>query len=86
MEGELGKKRFFGGDNIGFVDVALVPFTSWFYTFEKFGNFSIEAGCPKLIGWAKRCLEIESVAKSLPQHEEIYEYALGLKRKLKTVE
>lgn len=33
LEGELGDKTYFGGDEkLGFVDVALVPFTSWFYS------------------------------------------------------
>ncbi|KAI9197981.1 hypothetical protein LWI28_007946 [Acer negundo] len=66
---------------IGFVDVALVPITSWFYTFETFGNFSIEAECPKFIAWSKRCLEKESVVNSLPHPEKIYGYALELKKK-----
>ncbi|KAL5757142.1 hypothetical protein ACOSP7_021579 [Xanthoceras sorbifolium] len=83
MEKVLGDKHFFGGDtNIGFVDVALVPFTSWFYTYETWGNFSIEAECPKLIDWAKRCLEKESVANSLPHPHKIYEYSFELKKKL----
>ncbi|KAL5757143.1 hypothetical protein ACOSQ2_021889 [Xanthoceras sorbifolium] len=55
-----------GDTNISFVDVALVPFASWFYTYETWGNFSIEAECPKLIDWSRRCLEKESVANSLP--------------------
>ncbi|KAK4846651.1 hypothetical protein QYF36_020296 [Acer negundo] len=82
MGGELGDKHFFGGNTIGFVDVALVPFTSWFYTYETWGNFSIEAECPKLIEWAKRCLEKESVANSLPRPHKIYEYSFELKKKL----
>ncbi|KAK3188537.1 hypothetical protein Dsin_028098 [Dipteronia sinensis] len=59
MEGELGDKHLFGGETIGFVDVALVPITSWFYTFETFRNFGIEAEFPKFIAWYKRCLEKE---------------------------
>ncbi|CBI32903.3 unnamed protein product, partial [Vitis vinifera] len=60
LEGELGEKPYFGGEKIGFVDVALVTFSCWFYAYESFGNFSIEAECPKLIAWTKRCKEKEN--------------------------
>ncbi|XP_022749362.1 probable glutathione S-transferase [Durio zibethinus] len=82
LEGELGDKPYFGGENLGYVDVVLVPFYSWFYAYEKCGNFSIEAECPKLIAWAKRCLEKESVSKSLPDQEKVYDFVLQLKKLL----
>ncbi|KAK6270314.1 hypothetical protein POUND7_007419 [Theobroma cacao] len=80
LEGELGDKPYFGGENLGYVDVVLVPFYSWFLAYEKCGNFSIEAECPKLIAWAKRCLQKESVSKSLPDQEKVYGFVLQLKK------
>ncbi|XVF18314.1 hypothetical protein REPUB_Repub11eG0010800 [Reevesia pubescens] len=80
LEGELGDKPYFGGENLGYVDVVLVPFYSWFSTYEKCGNFSIEAECPKLIAWAKRCMEKESVSKSLPDQEKVYGFVLHMKK------
>ena len=80
LEGELGDKPYFGGEVFGYVDVALVPFYSWFYAYETCGKFSIEAECPKLIAWAKRCMEKESVAKSLPDQHKVYEFVLQLKK------
>jgi glutathione S-transferase len=41
LESELGDRPYFGGDSFGFVDIALVPFTSWFRAYEKLGGFSI---------------------------------------------
>ncbi|OIV95663.1 hypothetical protein TanjilG_01457 [Lupinus angustifolius] len=81
LEEVLGDNPYFGGENFGYFDVALVPFTSWFYTYETFGNLSIEAECPKLVAWAKRCIEKESVAKSLPHPHKIYEFALEYKQR-----
>ncbi|XP_043687740.1 probable glutathione S-transferase [Telopea speciosissima] len=81
LEQELGDKPYFGGDNFGFVDVSLVPFYSWFYAVETFGNFGIRAECPKLIIWAKRCLQMESVAKSVPDPHKLYYHALQLRKK-----
>ena len=80
LEGELGDKPYFGGEVFGYVDVALIPFYSWFYAYETCGKFSIEAECPKLIAWAKRCMEKESVAKSLPDQHKVYEFVLQLKK------
>ncbi|CAL5393696.1 unnamed protein product [Camellia sinensis] len=84
LQGELGDKPYFGGEAFGFVDIALVTFYSWFYTYETLGNFSLEQECPKLISWAKRCIEKnESVSKSLPHHHKIYGFVLDVKKKLK---
>ncbi|PON67259.1 S-crystallin [Parasponia andersonii] len=81
LEAALGNKPYFGGDRFGFVDVALVPFSSWFYVYESFGNFSIDAECPMLIAWAKRCKQKESVTKSLVDEKKIYEFVCDLRKK-----
>ncbi|XP_027932028.1 probable glutathione S-transferase parA [Vigna unguiculata] len=81
LEDELGDKAYFGGEEFGYVDVALVPFTTWFYTVETFGKLSIEEECPKLVAWAKRCMQKESVATSLPHPHQIYDFALQYKHR-----
>lgn len=81
LEAELGDKKYFGGDAFGFVDVAFVPFTSWFHTYEKFGDFSVEEHCPRVVAWAKRCKERDSVAKALTDPDKVYEFVLSLKEK-----
>ncbi|GAV60869.1 LOW QUALITY PROTEIN: GST_C domain-containing protein/GST_N_3 domain-containing protein, partial [Cephalotus follicularis] len=80
LEGELEDKPYFGG-TFGFVDVALIPFYSWFYALETCGNFSIVAECPKLVAWAKRCMQRESVSKSLPDPYKMYDFLMELKVK-----
>ncbi|XP_021832951.1 probable glutathione S-transferase isoform X2 [Prunus avium] len=80
LEGELGDKPYFGGERFGFLDVALITFYTWFYAFETCGNFSIEAECPKLIAWAKRCMQKDSVWKTLPDHKKVYEFVIGMKK------
>ncbi|KAF8376747.1 hypothetical protein HHK36_031582 [Tetracentron sinense] len=82
LEGELGDKPYFGGENLGFVDVALVPFYCWFYAYETCGNFSIEAECPTVVAWGKRCMEKESVFNSLPDQHKVYDYLLQVKKRV----
>ncbi|KAL0301306.1 UNVERIFIED_CONTAM: putative glutathione S-transferase parC [Sesamum radiatum] len=81
LESELGEKPFFGGDIFGFVDVSLVPFSCRFYTLEKCGNFSMADECPKLVSWAERCMERESVSRSLPDQYKVYDFVMGLQKK-----
>ena len=81
LEGELGEKPYFGGEKIGFVDVALVTFSCWFYAYESFGNFSIEAECPKLIAWTKRCKEKESVSSSLEDPHKVHGFVMGMRKR-----
>ncbi|XP_042477394.1 glutathione S-transferase U25-like [Macadamia integrifolia] len=80
IEEELGDKPYFNGETFGFVDLSFVPFTAWFYTYEKVGNFSMEAEFPKLVAWGKRCMERESVSKSLPDPHMIYDYAMDRRK------
>jgi glutathione S-transferase len=71
LESELGDRPYFGGDSFGFVDIALVPFTSWFLAYEKLGGFSIEEHCPTIAAWAKLCRERESVAMALTDPDKV---------------
>lgn len=80
LEKVLGDKPYFGGDTFGFVDVALIPFYKWFYTFEALGKFKVEAECPKIIEWGKRCMQREAVAKSVADEKLIYDFVLGFRK------
>ncbi|KAH1196888.1 putative glutathione S-transferase parA [Glycine soja] len=77
---ELGDKPYFGGEDFGYVDVALVPFTSCFYTVETCGKLSIEEECPKLLAWPRGAWK-KSVAKSLPHPHQIYAFAMQYKQR-----
>ncbi|KAJ0103133.1 hypothetical protein Patl1_05072 [Pistacia atlantica] len=60
LEEQLGEKPYFGGETFGFVDISLITYYCWFYSYEKFGKFSLKAECPKLIGMGKEmCAERE---------------------------
>ncbi|XP_009591608.1 probable glutathione S-transferase parC [Nicotiana tomentosiformis] len=76
----LRDKPYFGGESFGFVDIALIGFYCWFYTYENVGNFSIVAECPKLAAWGKRCMQRESVSKSVPDPHKIYEVLLEFRK------
>ncbi|KAJ9672914.1 hypothetical protein PVL29_026249 [Vitis rotundifolia] len=82
FEGELGEKSYFGGENFGFEDVALVPLSCWFHTYESFGNFSVEGECPKLMAWAKRCSQKESVSSSLADPHKVHGFVMEMRKKL----
>ncbi|KAF3681697.1 putative glutathione S-transferase parC [Capsicum annuum] len=82
LEGVLGDRPYFGGDNFGFVDIALIGFYSWFYAYETYGGFSTETECPKFVAWAKRCMQRDSVAKSLPDQHKVLEFAKAARQRL----
>ncbi|XP_047336568.1 probable glutathione S-transferase [Impatiens glandulifera] len=81
LEKELGDKPYYGGESFGYVDLAFIPFYSWFHAYETFGNISIEKECPKLIAWAKRCLERDTVASTLPDQDKVYDFVKMLRNK-----
>ncbi|KAM1122687.1 hypothetical protein ACFX19_004258 [Malus domestica] len=42
------------------IEVALIPFYSWFYALEVCGNLCMVKECPRVVGWAKRCMQREA--------------------------
>uniref|UniRef100_I1Q846 Glutathione S-transferase n=1 Tax=Oryza glaberrima TaxID=4538 RepID=I1Q846_ORYGL len=57
LEGVLGDRSFFSGDEFGFLDIVLIPFSSMFHGYK----------------WVKRCKERESMRQVLPDEGEMYE-------------
>ena len=76
IRGRAWWKAFLWGETFGFVDIALITFYSWFYTYETFGNFSIEGECPKIIAWAKGCMQKECCEFSSWPKEDLWVYCL----------
>ncbi|XP_055808759.1 probable glutathione S-transferase [Solanum dulcamara] len=80
LEGILGDKLYFGGEKIGYLDISLIGICSWFYTYEKFGEFSTEVETPKIIAWVKRCMKRESVSKYVAEPLKVYDFALKIRK------
>ena len=81
LEEHLGDKPYFGGEELGFLDVAIIPFITTFKVNEIIGNLKIEGEFPKLFAWAKRCLQKESVSKSIPDQEKLYGFVVEMRKK-----
>eukprot|EP01018_Ginkgo_biloba_P035552 Gb_12649 [translate_table: standard] len=88
IEGALkefsGGKSYFGGDTFGYLDIALIPLTAWFHTYESLGKFKLplEEKCPTLSAWMRVCMRRESVKKLLPEPEKILrEYAIEARKR-----
>lgn len=73
LEEVLGDKAFFAGDEFGFLDAALIPFSSMFHGYEQHGGFSFDSECLVLMRWVRRCRERDSVKSVLPDEVEMYE-------------
>lgn len=81
LENELGDKPYFEGDHFGLLDIALVPITCRYYTYEMLCKFSVEKECPKYMEWVKRCNKRESVCNTLPDPYKVYDFVLKVKKR-----
>ncbi|XP_006661987.1 probable glutathione S-transferase GSTU6 [Oryza brachyantha] len=75
-----GGKAFFGGDSIGYVDLALGSNLHWFEALRRmFGVALLDAGkTPLLAAWAKRFVEAEAAKGVVPDAGETVEFAKKL--------
>ncbi|KAL9256144.1 Glutathione S-transferase U17-like protein [Drosera capensis] len=75
--GKISKgKPFFGGDNIGFLDIALGCFLGWVKVGELVHNVGLidEATTPHLAGWSKRFVAHPAVKEVMPEAEDLLEF------------
>ncbi|KAG4205322.1 hypothetical protein ERO13_A04G097000v2 [Gossypium hirsutum] len=83
--GELSKgKAFFGGDNIGFVDIALGSLLGWIEVIGKQCETKLvsEAKTPRLVQWAECFSANEAVKDVLPDVDKLADFGLKLRAKV----
>ncbi|KAK1669903.1 hypothetical protein QYE76_058062 [Lolium multiflorum] len=73
LEAELGDRRFFAGDGIGYFDVAASGLAYWLAAMEEVAGVSIMADdeFPGLCRWAKEYTASETVKGCLPDWDEL---------------
>ena len=70
-------KGFFGGDCIGYLDIAFGSFLGWLRATEVMEELKLidEAKTPGLAGWAERFCSHEAVRGVIPETEKLIELA-----------
>ncbi|XP_052186853.1 glutathione S-transferase U17-like [Diospyros lotus] len=74
---------FFGGESIGYVDIAFGSFLGWIKAMEKRSDLKVldEAATPGLAAWAERFCSHEAVKGVIPETERLIEYAKMIQAK-----
>ncbi|KAK1437787.1 hypothetical protein QVD17_03585 [Tagetes erecta] len=73
-------KAYFGGDNVGYLDVVFGCFLGWVRFVERHNEFKIidEAGTPKLLEWANRIWSHEALKDVIPGSETLMDFYMML--------
>ncbi|OMP00987.1 hypothetical protein CCACVL1_03214 [Corchorus capsularis] len=82
--GKLSKgKPFFGGDQIGYLDIVIGCILDWVQVIEKFNEMKLidEAKTPGLFQWANSFCSHEAVKDVLPDVEALAQYGLKVRAK-----
>lgn len=76
---------FFGGDNIGFIDIAVGSFLGWLKASEKIEGIKMidEMKTPSLAKWAEKFLAHQAVESVIPETDKLVEIAKMLQAKAK---
>ncbi|GAB2214139.1 hypothetical protein Droror1_Dr00018478 [Drosera rotundifolia] len=73
-------KPFFGGDEIGYVDIAFGAFAGWFKVIEKALNVELfdEATTPNLLAWVVAFLAHPAIEDIIPSTDKLLEFATNV--------
>ncbi|KAB1223338.1 putative glutathione S-transferase [Morella rubra] len=76
LEDELKEKRFFGGEEIGFVDIVGNVIAFWFGVFEEATGAELmpRQKFPKLCKWANEFVSHGVIKESLPPRDKLIAY------------
>ncbi|KAI5384887.1 glutathione transferase GST 23 [Lathyrus oleraceus] len=76
IEEEIKGKKFFGGDNISYLDLALGWISYWLPVFEEVGSMQIiePLKCPAITAWIPNFLSHPVIKDNLPQRDNMLVY------------
>ncbi|XP_038978437.1 glutathione S-transferase U18-like [Phoenix dactylifera] len=76
-------KSFFGGETIGYIDIAFGSWLGWLKAVEKMVGIKFFDGekLPLLVGWAERFCSNDAVVNIMPQVDMLIEFSKVLQKK-----
>ena len=77
IEGELkGIENFFGGENIGYLDIAMGWMAHWLPVWEEVGSMQIldPNKFPATVSWANRFISHPLIKANLPPRDKMMAY------------
>ncbi|XP_006645391.1 probable glutathione S-transferase [Oryza brachyantha] len=85
LEEQLKGKRFFGGDAIGFLDMAACLLAHWLGVFEEVCGVTLatDEEFPALCQWRRSYADDEAVKPCLPEKDELVAYYRAIKDVIK---